>query len=200
MPVMSAVEARFCSSGLWNRQVNRRVLPWLVGESAVEGHLLEVGAGAGAVAQLLLEQTPDLRLTAIDVDPAMVTRAARRLRPFGYRAHVELADAAALPPSLHAQFDLVLSLLMLHHTLDVPAVLEGAAAALRPGGRLLGYDLTRTQAAVWVHRMDRSPFGLATAKEMRGWLTSSAWSDVTITSHALGHVMRFSATRTSAAG
>ncbi|MDP9183598.1 MAG: class I SAM-dependent methyltransferase [Actinomycetota bacterium] len=59
-------------------------------------HVLEVGCGEGAGAQTLLTRLGASRVTAIDLDPAQVERAERRLRGED-RAEVRLGDVTALP-------------------------------------------------------------------------------------------------------
>lgn len=114
MPAMSALETAFCSSAAWHRFVGRRVLPWLGTQLPDRGHLVEVGAGAGGVADLLLRQRPDLQVTAVDLDTRMLRQARRRLDRHGPRAQVLHASATGLPAALDDQVDVVLSMLMLH--------------------------------------------------------------------------------------
>src|ERR1700726_2218728 len=70
----------------------------------------------------------------------MVARARRKLAPFGKRASTQRVDAAALPFA-DGRFDVVLSFAMLHHVADWERAVAEAVRVLRPGGRLVGYDL-----------------------------------------------------------
>jgi ubiquinone/menaquinone biosynthesis C-methylase UbiE len=66
----------------------------------------------------------------------------RALEPFGQRATVTRADAAALPfPD--DRFDVVLSFAMFHHVPDWERAVGEAMRVLRLGGTLVGYDLSR---------------------------------------------------------
>ncbi|HXX89333.1 MAG TPA: class I SAM-dependent methyltransferase, partial [Acidimicrobiales bacterium] len=94
----------------------------------------------GAMADHLLRTTPDLRMVVTDVDPAMVAVASRRLSGYGSRVAVECADANDLPFD-GGRFDFVLSFLMLHHTGDWRRAIAEALRVLRPGGRLVGFDV-----------------------------------------------------------
>ena len=114
--------------------------------------MLEIGSGTGAVAAALLERFPNVRLTATDYDPRMVETLGERLAPFGARARVERADAAALPFS-DASFDAVVSFLMLHHVGRWEDALREAARVLRPGGTLLAYDLVASPLTRGGHRL-----------------------------------------------
>lgn len=99
------------------------------------GRVLDVGCGPGHLAARLADR--GLHVAAIDLDPAMVERARRRLAA---RAETAVADVAALPfPD--ASFDVVVSTLSMHHWADHAAGLAEVARVLRPGGVALVFDL-----------------------------------------------------------
>jgi SAM-dependent methyltransferase len=79
-------------------------------------------------------------MVVTDYDPAMVATAERSLEAFSERAVVACADARDLAFD-DDRFDFVLSMAMLHHTDDWRRVVGEAIRVLRPGGRLVGYDL-----------------------------------------------------------
>lgn len=199
MPTMSSMESLFCRSRGWNRYATRRVLPWALADAPTTGRALELGSGSGAMVERMLDQAPGLFITATDIDPRMVQALTPRLARFGDRVDVLQSDASRLPTAFTGTFDLVCSFLMLHHTLDIPAVLHEAGRTLRAGGRLVGYDLTDTASARVIHVVDRSPFDLATAAQMTTWLNGPAWQEAIVEKSAAGHLMRFSAVRSAAA-
>lgn len=191
MPVMAGVESAFCRSAPWRLFARRVIVPWALRDAgAIAGRVLEVGAGSGAMAAEVLARHPTIQLLATDVDRDMVVAARRRLRPFGARADVLRADAMNLPFD-DASFDTVCSWLMLHHTLQWEACLSEAVRVLRPGGWLLGYDLTDTAAARVIHRLDRSPHRLASPEELHRTLSVLPVTDLSVASRAIGHVVRF---------
>ena len=152
MAEMSWQERVLCRSAAWGWFARTVVLPWALQAEELKGDVLEIGSGSGAVAAALLERFPNVRLTATDYDPRMVETLGERLAPFGARARVERADAAALPFS-DASLDAVVSFLMLHHVGRWEDALREAARVLRPGGTLLAYDLVASPLTRGVHRL-----------------------------------------------
>lgn len=69
---------------------------------------------------------------------------------------------------------------MLHHVIDWQKALSDMARVLRPGGALIGYDLSQTRLAEWVHVLDRSPYQLIGREEFgdgrRLACITSVWS------------------------
>lgn len=194
MPVMSRIEAGFCRSPAWALFARRVALPWALHGEPIAGDVLEIGAGAGAMAEEILRRYPEARLTVTDYDPAMVAALDRRLRGFGDRVRAEQADATALPYP-DAGFDTVLSFLMLHHTVAWEQVLTDVVRVLRPGGRLIGYDLLAVQPWRQLHRMERAPHRLVTLPELPRLLAELPVEDVRIQPRLAGQLVRFSARR-----
>lgn len=163
MPRMSRIETAFCRSSAWGRFAGAVILPWALQGHDPSGDVLELGAGSGATAAALLQRSPGIRLTVTDIDERMVARARGRLpHP---STQVVQADATALPFD-SASFDFVLSFLMLHHVVIWQAAIAEAARVLRPGGLLLGYDLTASPTAKLIHLVDRSPHRLLQPAEL----------------------------------
>ena len=155
MPEMSPVAQLMCRSAPWRLFAGHVVLPWALQGHALRGDVLEIGCGNGAMAAEALRKYPDVRLTATDFDESMVEVARRRLSEFGSRAEVRQADATALPfPD--GSFDVVLSFIMLHHVVQWERAFAEAARMLRPGGRLIGYDLLGDGAGRILHRREQS--------------------------------------------
>ena len=162
MPAMSGIERAFCDSRLWQLTSGpvTRSLPL----DGLSGTVLEVGAGAGAVAERIAGENPDVSFSVVDIDPKMVASARERLAGVP-NVVVEQADATALPFA-DASFDAVLSCLMLHHVIEWEAALAEVKRVLKPGGRLIGYDLTRTLANQVIHKLDGSPHRLVAPAEL----------------------------------
>jgi 2-polyprenyl-3-methyl-5-hydroxy-6-metoxy-1,4-benzoquinol methylase len=101
---------------------------------------IEVGAGTGLLGLQLAGEVGELLLT--DPSARMLEVATEKVERAGL-AHVRVArfDLLADPPPPPGTFDLVLSLLMLHHVESTAAVLGALFDLLAPGGRLAMSDL-----------------------------------------------------------
>ncbi|WP_235536142.1 class I SAM-dependent methyltransferase [Nocardioides sp. Root190] len=189
---MSAVERAFCRSAAWGSFARHVVLPWALERRPLSGDVLELGGGAGAMADGVARRFPDLRLTVTDLDPAMVDAARRRLTLRGVT--VQQADVTAMTFE-DASFDYVTSYLMLHHVIEWKTALAETRRVLRPGGQLLGYDLTDTPTARWIHRLDRSPHRLLRRDDLADGLAAVGFEEITVSPTLGGQVMRFRATK-----
>lgn len=172
---MSRIEQAVCRSGPWNAFAHR-VTSAVLGGTDVFEDVLEIGGGSGAMAESILRDHPDCRLTIIDFDPAMVAAAQKRLVSYS-KVSVWTADATKLPFK-DGVFDTVLSFLMLHHVIDWEAAVNEASRVLRPGGTFSGYDLTHTTVSSWLHKLDRSRYRLIALGEFEK-ATRQAGFDVT---------------------
>jgi ubiquinone/menaquinone biosynthesis C-methylase UbiE len=128
--------------------------------------VLEIGAGSGAMAAELLVTYPDLQLTVTDYDEEMVDAAASRLSQFRERVTARQADATALPFA-DGSFDVVLSWVMLHHTVEWEIALAEAMRVLRPGGHLVGYDLLSTPPLRLLHPASDQSHRMIRLSELR---------------------------------
>jgi ubiquinone/menaquinone biosynthesis C-methylase UbiE len=168
----------------------RLIAPWALQGTRPRGDVLEIGGGVGAMAHHLLSVTPDLRLVETDFDPEMCAIASRNLGRFGTRAAVKQADANHLPFGDHT-FDFVLSFLMLHHTGDWRSTLREAIRVLRPGGRLVGFDLV---AGAPLHHPERAST-LIQRGELAEFLPTLAVTDVRVRPGLAKMLVRFVATK-----
>ncbi|WP_180537089.1 class I SAM-dependent methyltransferase [Micrococcus luteus] len=190
MPKMSGIETAFCRSALWGRFARDIILPWSLGGQDLSGDVLELGAGSGEMAAALLQRSPGMHLTLTDIVERMVATARRRF-PTSPRPTVQQADSTALPFA-ESSFDVVLSFLMLHHVVNWKAAVAEAARVLKPGGMLIGYDLTASPTARLLHLVDRSPHQLVAPADLAA-TARQVGLDVSIRTGWAGHVMRFRA-------
>ncbi len=198
MPVMSRFEAAWCRSAPWRALARRVVLPWALQGRRPSGHVLEIGAGSGAMAAELLAVLPDITMTVTDVDPMMVDAASARLWPFGGRATVQVADATSLPfPD--ASFDAVVSWIMLNHTVEWEKALAEAVRVARPGGEVVGYDLLSTAPLRLLHQAERARFRMIRFDDLRDAVRTLPVEQAVLTPSLAGLAVRF-VLQTRAAG
>jgi arsenite methyltransferase len=102
--------------------------------------ILDVGCGPGFLsAELQQEVGPAGSVVGVDSSPAMLALAARRCRG---RQNVTFheGDATSLPVA-DASFDGAVCVQVLEYVADVPAALRELYRALRPGGRVVVWDI-----------------------------------------------------------
>ena len=123
------------------RVVYRRVATDIATAAPKSASVLDVGTGPGMLLVELAARRPDLRLTGVDLSPSMIATATRNLAAAGVSdAACVVADVAKMPfPD--GVFDLVISSLSMHHWDHIDAAVPELARVLRPGGRVLIYDL-----------------------------------------------------------
>lgn len=120
---------------LRRRRLVRAALDPRVGEQ-----LLDIGCGPGFyVAELLGDVGPTGSVVGIDRSPEMLAIAARRCAGLGNVVFFE-SDATALPVPDEA-FDGALSVQVLEYVADVDTALREIGRVLRPGARLVVWDV-----------------------------------------------------------
>lgn len=102
--------------------------------------IIDVGCGPGFyVAELAEEVGPRGSVLGVDAAEAMLALAARRCEG-RENASLEQADATALPAA-DESFDAALSVQVMGHVPDVGAALAEIGRVLRPGGRVVIWDI-----------------------------------------------------------
>lgn len=119
------------ADGPYNAHYDRPSVLELVGE-VVGKRLLDAGCGPGLYSEELLARGADL--VAVDSSAAMVELARKRL---GSRARILSADLSEPLPFADAEFDLIVSALVIHHLDDRDACLREFFRVLRPGGHVV---------------------------------------------------------------
>ncbi|RYJ03055.1 MAG: class I SAM-dependent methyltransferase [Actinomycetales bacterium] len=195
MARMSDLESVFCRTAPWRRFARRHVLPRVLSDDPIGPDVLEIGCGSGAMAAAVLTSRPEVStLVATDVDPAMVHLASRTLTPHGDRARAQQVDASTLPFA-DATFDTAASWLMLHHTIAWEAVLAETFRVIRPGGRLVGYDLPDSTRTRFIHAVTRSTVRMIPADDLARELHRIGFSVVEVEPLGLLGAYRFAAVR-----
>jgi SAM-dependent methyltransferase len=134
---MNRLHRWLCRSDRWRSTVAQR-LPWAICETDLGANVLEIGPGPGLTTDLLRTSVP--RLTALEIDAALVSSLSSRLR--GSNVQVIEGDATGMPFG-ESEFSGAVSFTMLHH---VPSqelqnkVLAEVLRVLKPGGFFVGSD------------------------------------------------------------
>lgn len=99
-------------------------------------HVLDVGCGDGKVTAEIARAVPRGAATGIDASPQMIEFAQKAFLPDRFpNLQFQVMDAREI--HFPNRFDLIFSNAALHWMEDHRAFLRGAAAALKPGGRLV---------------------------------------------------------------
>lgn len=113
-----------------------------------EERVLDVATGTGVVPAAILARMPPLRVhpdhgpvVGLDITPAMLSEARRRLGPTE-RVQLVCGSGTAMPLAGRV-FDVAVCCLGTHH-MDVAALLAELSRVLRPGGRLVIADVCAT--------------------------------------------------------
>jgi SAM-dependent methyltransferase len=142
--------------------------------------LLEYGAGTGLVAQFLAPDVGSVTLAepSAGMRSVMAEKIANATLPTDARIwDLDLTSAAA-PDE---RFDLIVSVMTLHHIIDLKSVLESFVTLLAGGGHLCVVDLQSEDGSF--HRHDpafEGHHGFALA-ELTGRLHSAGFADVQFT-------------------
>ncbi len=192
MPEMPASAKKALTSSPYQLFTRRVIVPWALQGERPSGEGLEIGAGSGSMTAQLLAAFPGLRMVATDYDIDMVQVARKTVAPFGDRATVEQADAGALPFEAD-RFDFVLSAAMLHHVGDWEKALAEILRVLRPGGRLIGYDLLDNVAMRLMHTGHEAR--LLRRGQLEAELHQLGFASVAARPGVGGLVVRFTATK-----
>jgi len=118
------------------------ILPFFEGLD-LEGEILDVGAGSGAIANGFLESFPSLSATLVDIEEVLnYTRELMDKKGLGKR--VSYIPINILEPWSVAKegFDLVILSNIIHaySEEEIPLILDRAATCLKPGGILIIHD------------------------------------------------------------
>ena len=196
MPGMPSLAKAAVTSAPYRLIAQRILLPWVLQGEQPSGEVLEIGAGSGAMTAQLLAAFPALRMVATDYDTDMVATAQQALAPFGDRATAQRAGAAALPFEDN-RFSLVLSAAMLHHVIAWEKALAEAVRVLRPGGRLVGYDLLDTAPVRLLHFGGQHETKMLRRGQIEAQLSRLPVTNTRTRPGIAGLVVRFTASKTS---
>lgn len=105
--------------------------------------VLDLGCGTGAFLAEVAARYPGLELVGLDLTPALLAEARRRAPS----AHLVEGDAEA-PPFYDGAFDVVCSLIVLHHLHDRQRHVDVLTRLCRPGGTIFLCMFPRDRVAM----------------------------------------------------
>lgn len=183
---MNAFEKWYCRSALWRYLTRRELLPWMLRDSQLGEHVLELGAGPGVATLELAWRVP--RVTSIEYDSVFAARLGARVKHSN--AGIIQGDAAALP-FLDKTFSSAIAILMLHHLKSreqQDRTFSEVCRVLRPGGVFLAFDIPDS----WIHRVGHinSTFVPVDPATVAKRLTAAGFSKVTLNSRSGGFRIR----------
>jgi ArsR family transcriptional regulator len=124
------------------------------------GDVLDIASGDGVLAELLAPRAK--RIVCLDISERVVAAGRRRLKSFKH-VSFETGDMHCLPIE-DSSFDTVLLMHALTYTRDSGTVINEAARALRPKGKLLAVTLLEHQHEKAVEPYNHLNLGFSTAE------------------------------------
>jgi len=96
--------------------------------------VIDLGAGTGLLSGFIAAAFPAVRLTLLDIAPAMLERARERFAGHSDRVRLMTADLAGL--RIERSYDAIVSALAIHHLADAAKrkLFKAIYAGLKPGG------------------------------------------------------------------
>lgn len=110
----------------------------------------EIGCGSGYGTKLILDKFGATRVDAVDLDPALIEKARRRLVRYAGRVRLAVGDACDLRAAFDAgdgAYEAVFDFGIIHHIPDWRAALAEVARVLAPGGRFFFEEVTAAALA-----------------------------------------------------
>jgi len=161
---MLDIEKRFVNSKR-HGQKNRGIVERLLGTISVRDvtGVLEIGCGVGIVSAHLANQY-NMDVVGTDLDPEQIAAANTRNKENQDLRFFE-ADATKLPFE-SGEFDMVLSVYVLHHISNWRKVLEEVNRVLKPNGYLVLHDIAASKLVAGILNGVERDAGCHTIRDM----------------------------------
>lgn len=139
--------------------------------------LLEYGAGTGLLSQAIAGDVG--RVTLADPSPAMRSVMEGKIAAGTLPSDARVWDLdLARDEAPDDRFDLVVTVMALHHAPDVPPVLDGFAQLLADGGHLGIVDLDEEDGSFHAYRPGFDGHDGFSEETLSGWLRTAGFRDV----------------------
>ena len=121
----------------------------------IRGKYLEIGAGSGLLAAMIIANHKDVRITAVEISPDMITVANEDIKKKRLDSQVQFIGAniedEGVLESL-GTYDLIYSTFSLHHWENPRKMIGNSLRLLNDRGVLMIYDLRRVWWLYWIPR------------------------------------------------
>ena len=182
---MNQRHLQLLASDDWRMLLKEYLLPFAFGDRSygdLGDDVLEIGPGPGLTTDLIRGDL--VKLTAIELDPALASALSDRLR--GTNVAVVEGDATAMPFE-SARFTGAMTFTMFHHVPTVELqdqLLAEIFRVLRPGGLLVASDSVASEDLAALHIDDiYNPVDPTTLPDRLG---TSGFADIEVESNSLG--------------
>jgi len=163
------------------------ILGELPPDTEIPLRIVDLGAGDGAVAELVLDTYPRAEAVLVDFSPVMMEKGGERMLRFGDRYRYETWDmnVGGWPPGLTGPFDAIVSSAAIHHLQNERKkwLAEAIFARLAEDGVFANYDLYRNPDAIYGHDEVHDK-ALATIGEARQFLEGSGYRGVSVSARS----------------
>ena len=129
--------------GRWSRAIGEKFLGWL--DPPANRQWLDVGCGTGAFTELVLVRAAPEKIIGIDPSPAQVEHAKRTVT--APKVDFRTGTATDLPFGT-AEFDIVVSALVIHFFPDRPKAFREMLRVTRSGGIVAGYTWRKSPTII----------------------------------------------------
>ena len=144
------------------------------------GQMVDVGCGPGYLAAQISQKFPDVKIAGLDINELTLKNAKRTWSPDVYPGLEFLTGDAQQLPFPDNSLDFIVSSLSLHHWPDAQTVFQEIFRTLKPGGKVLIFDLRRDSPSYfyWVLKIGQAFLAPKSIRNINGAI-GSFWAAYT---------------------
>jgi tRNA (cmo5U34)-methyltransferase len=143
----------------WYDQLRKVMFDLILFSKDYEANILELGTGTGTTAAEFLERYPAARLIGVDVSSKMIEQSRQKLEQ--YKSRVDLIHCSFKDLQPNGEFDLVYSMLAVHHVPDEDkdTLFRRVREILKSGGAFIMIDLVNVASEELTKQYQTLTFG-----------------------------------------
>jgi ubiquinone/menaquinone biosynthesis C-methylase UbiE len=144
------------------------------------GQMVDVGCGPGYLAAQISQKFPDVKIAGLDINELTLKNAKRTWSPDVYPGLEFLTGDAQQLPFPDNSLDFIVSSLSLHHWPYAQTVFQEIFRTLKPGGKVLIFDLRRDSPSYfyWVLKIGQAFLAPKSIRNINGAI-GSFWAAYT---------------------